>query len=1706
MTIQQQPDLLNFCENLKKIVLTGVENDLSFTLSCDDVVLVSEVYTPADGLVEIDCRDVIREELSVKIPPAGSAFIVQEQAIKEFVAIIGATTISFKVVKGGINIAETSYNFFKYNWLTLQPQVKFIESRQPEYLSYYAVSECNVKIKAYFQDKTTEEKILLGFEAGKLYSIDCSYGVINNKFLKDVRYYDLWVEDSLASRWSYIQRFVLEGDKDTSQIYIFENTLSGIDTVVFGGTFEEKIVTTGSLSTRTELTTDTDINFDFYCEQNTGFIPNPDYAKWLRGFFVSKQRYHLSDATRQIYLKETENKFDRGELSSYTFEFYYSKRTSCFNVIRNVDILPELLEFPVTEDFFFIAPRLSDFPYASVADDLLLPAQFAFENKWRKISIAAIVEAAIVASLDASSVSFKDYWKKTELVREDLYLKFLDRKIFAGYADDAGKWEGKKFDDYLNQPVRTFDDLEFNSLLTKLVTAVKVIVTEFGTDNFIPGFAGTGTGIFNRDELHSDKIIARKSIEALALVVQKMFYRGGMNVLSPAGMKINKVEDGDGFWRCYFEDSDGQTNDFTVNAQARCNNFGTNLKYYWGLVIAVGSNYIDISKTDKDGSGIPEIGDELVQMGHRTDPNLQWVIIDSSLSADAGRTVYGGVNSFSLEGKAVMRTGVDPVDSSKVGIYVSNGRFENVQIGTGCTGLGNMAEFQAAQESIQEAQGAAASAIQKVDNLQIGGSNLINYLVEDGTSAWQGSAATVTVVNDVIKAQCTGAGQWPRLINASVRSATFDTTKKYTISFKIRSNRAAAVQFGISNLDQTNIVVNNYTPALSGEFVEFKHTFVPARNVTQSGYFFIYAGEVKPAPHDSTSFIEVKDVKLETGEKATGMSRSDFDNEVIAKLQGLAGGQEAVDKVQIGMVNLLKGSNVELEVRGYCMGKYYFDKKPEIGKTYTLVVCYTLIEANDYIIAFQDTGYFNILPALNSRVAKVVESRTFTCTSTRDDGFMSFYQLPNGTYGSTIHWAVLVEGNKGPHAWIPSLSEQGEGAAKDAIDNLQIGGVNLISKKMMLAWNNVAAGIATWGQDSTTKEIYLAVNQGLLYRNIANATEYRDIFLGEGNYKASTQYLLQVDWCLTAAQEYNGLSLYVYYMDGTFGGFSVHKDQVTRTTGYIITLPGKTIKKISCSYGQSVQLTKIYDIGLFIANKPLTQIISAREDLEGQSNVNLLSNSKFTFGTKGYDPNQSVTFNVVSGILQVRTTQTSSTPGICLPMVNLKTGVYTFKTSIRGVNISQFVCGVWKGNLVTSVYSKPVLFSNNFAEYKFTFVIPEDGDYRLLIYMSAAAASGSPYGFDVEYSTLTPGFVAPAGWFPAPADTELNTKDSFAVEMGYTSFQDLINKAAEKGKLTVDGLLNANLINVDTLFANQAFITKLKGVEFNFTKGTFGGFTATSELLYSGALLGSGAAGIQMKSSQNDWGFNVHKGDNDYVEMYYRSATNWGIKGVIEGDTVFQLGNNNQVAGWGITTTGFQSKTFSWPTYNRSGSLTEGGAGAKLFPNGAFMFCATETGMLQPSTGLLQAGLITAIADNAMVRGLEIRAQSNGYLKEVYTLILSAKNTYSNPSKLPIALLIEDGSLKLNGAEIYGIRVVGTGGTVSTKGVSVMKVTSTTSGNRLVLGPGDEGQRIEVINDTLGDLFINTARDEQTYNFIKGKSKKSLIFSGTSWYGEADNN
>ena len=67
-----------------------------------------------------------------------------------------------------------------------------------------------------------------------------------------------------------------------------------------------------------------------------------------------------------------------------------------------------------------------------------------------------------------------------------------------------------------------------------------------------------------------------------------------------------------------------------------------------------------------------------------------------------------------------------------------------------------------------------------------------------------------------------------------------------------------------------------------------------------------------------------------------------------------------------------------------------------------------------------------------------------------------------------------------------------------------------------------------------------------------------------------------------------------------------------------------------------------------------------------------------------------------------------------------------------------------------------------------------------------------------------------------------------------------------------------------------------------------------STLLYSGAKFGTGGAGIAMQSMTNNYGFNVYKDNNNYVEMFQRSSE-WGLKGVVNGSPVFQFGSTNKI-------------------------------------------------------------------------------------------------------------------------------------------------------------------------------------------------------------------
>ena len=185
-----------------------------------------------------------------------------------------------------------------------------------------------------------------------------------------------------------------------------------------------------------------------------------------------------------------------------------------------------------------------------------------------------------------------------------------------------------------------------------------------------------GSGITVREDGTSQAVVDRLYVKIKAvfdeLQVKKATRVGGEQVITHAGMKCIRVEELEDVYRCYFlaeQEGEAIANEFSVGslAQAKeCNLVnGTTLnasnRYYWREVMEVGRDYIDLSKTICDeGSDIPQAGDDIIGLGHRTDIDLQSAIVLSSTNETSPSIVfYAGINDFNLMEKDIISFGLD---------------------------------------------------------------------------------------------------------------------------------------------------------------------------------------------------------------------------------------------------------------------------------------------------------------------------------------------------------------------------------------------------------------------------------------------------------------------------------------------------------------------------------------------------------------------------------------------------------------------------------------------------------------------------------------------------------------------------------------------------------------------------------------------------------------------------------------------------------------------------------------------------------------------------------------------------------------------------------------------------------------------------------------------------------------------------------------
>ena len=410
-----------------------------------------------------------------------------------------------------------------------------------------------------------------------------------------------------------------------------------------------------------------------------------------------------------------------------------------------------------------------------------------------------------------------------------------------------------------------------------------------------------GSGITVLEDGTSQAVVDRLYVKIKAvfdeLEVKKKTHVGGEQIISPAGLKCVRVEELDESYRCFFlSEVDGVTvhNEFTVGTLALAQEFnikeGTSHnvsnRYYWREVTGVGSDYIDLSKTNADkDSDIPVAGDDIIGLGHLTDITRQAAIILSSVNETSPSIIfYQGINSFALAGKEVIGLGFDKStghayinvygdayigakDESTYIRYTQKGGVDikgMFHIEQGSTGWRNMEglpdEIQAAADLAQEAKDA-------IDNAAVGSVNLLrnsgftgDYETEDLSAATELSADTELFSKQLeywtgvatVSADSDAGSGYSAAIGSLSQSVSLIKGESYVISYKAKGT-SVSVSCGSFSVSQP----------LTSSYQRYTHKIT----FNGSGIFLI------------SGTATVCDLQLERGTIATDWKPSILDND-----------------------------------------------------------------------------------------------------------------------------------------------------------------------------------------------------------------------------------------------------------------------------------------------------------------------------------------------------------------------------------------------------------------------------------------------------------------------------------------------------------------------------------------------------------------------------------------------------------------------------------------------------------------------------------------------------------------------------------------------------------------------------------------------------------------------------------------------------------
>ena len=318
------------------------------------------------------------------------------------------------------------------------------------------------------------------------------------------------------------------------------------------------------------------------------------------------------------------------------------------------------------------------------------------------------------------------------------------------------------------------------------------------------------------------------------------------------------------------------------------------------------------------------------------------------------------------------------------------------------------------------AQTAANNAQSSIDNLEIGGRNLLQI---GNLGRYRSSKVTEDIVNVEVEGYTfTATGDPTDLIGFIVPVESGDITisgktglVSQTIYYTVYDSNDSVVQ----------TQRNSRTETKDGRFVLML--------TMPSGASYLHIGFGYYPYSSASGDYTLSNIKIEKGNKATDWTPApeDVDADIDDVWEKADNAQTSIDNLEIGGRNLFLNTGIAVSWNDYLITTYKYANEPlKEGEIYTATICVTPAENLSEIRVYFSQGYLAPVCFYPNRTDKQVISKTFTMAYydgrtpniNPSYGYAQLYRFPNDgtvTGNTTVHWFKIEKGNKATD-WTPA--------------------------------------------------------------------------------------------------------------------------------------------------------------------------------------------------------------------------------------------------------------------------------------------------------------------------------------------------------------------------------------------------------------------------------------------------------------------------------------------------------------------------------------------------------------------------------------------------------------------------------------------------------------------------------------------------------------